>query len=157
MRTDSAFLGALNRGADGIAIPGIPWTAISTQTDNVFVTPPEAALKGASNIRVQDLCPSHQVDHVSLAFDGPTYAIVMDALRHNGPARLSRISRAACQTDTMPDVTRAEANQELAQYQVILAKALGPAGPRAVSEPALKCYATGTCGHGKRTRRGHRA
>ncbi len=142
MRTSSAFLGALNRGRDGAVLAGIPFTAISTADDNVFVTPAEARLGGASNIRVQDLCPQHHVDHVSLAFDGPAYAIVIDALRHPGPARLSRISRAACQTDTMPGVTRAEANRELAMYSTILAAALGPHGPRAHGEPALAGYVT---------------
>jgi triacylglycerol esterase/lipase EstA (alpha/beta hydrolase family) len=145
MRSDSAFLGALDRGVDGATLPGISYTSISTVTDNVFVTPAEAYLRGASNIRVQDLCPTHQVDHVSLAFDGPTSAIVLDALRHSGPARLTRISRAACQLDTMPGVTRAEANQKLAVYSQILAKALGPTGPRAEQEPPLLCYVTGRC------------
>ena len=143
MRTSSAFLGALNRGRDGTALAGIPYTALSTADDTVFVTPQEARLQGASNIRVQDLCSRHHVDHVSLAFDGPAYAIVMDALSHPGPARLSRISRAACQTDTMPGVTRAEANHELAIYAGIQAAALGPHGPRAHGEPALAGYARG--------------
>jgi triacylglycerol lipase len=136
------------------ATEGVPFTAVSTADDNVFVTPPEASLVGASNIRVQDLCPAHHVDHVGLAFDGPTYAIVMDALEHPGPARLSRISRAACQTDTMPGVTRAQANAELAIYSTILATALGPNGPRAQSEPPLACYVTNRCRQGGR-RGGH--
>lgn len=143
MRTDSAFTRALNRGST--MTWGLPWTSISTTTDTVFVLPPMASLAGAENIRVQDLCPGHQVDHVSLAFDGPTSAIVLDALEHSGRAKLSRISRAACQTDTMPGVTRAQANAELAQYAAILAQALGPHGPRAEREPALACYVTGSC------------
>jgi triacylglycerol lipase len=146
MRSDSNFLKALNRGAARGAVAGIPFTAISTADDNVFVTPSEAGLRGAVNIRVQDLCPAHHVDHVSLAFDGPAYAIALDALRHPGAARLSRINRAVCQTDTMPGVTRAEANQMLAEYNTILAKALGPNGARAESEPPLLCYVTGRCG-----------
>jgi triacylglycerol lipase len=146
MRSSSAFLGALDRGRQGAALPGIPYTAISTADDNVFVTPAEASLNGATNVRVQDLCPGHHVDHVSLAFDGPASAIVLDALTHAGPARLSRINRAVCQTDTMPGVTRVEANHELTIYQAILAKALGPTGPRAHGEPRLECYVTGRCG-----------
>ena len=154
MRSDSAFLRALNVGSDATA--GVPFTAISTADDNVFVTPPEASLHGAANIRVQDLCPAHHVDHVSLAFDGPTYAIVMDALEHSGPAKLSRISRAASQTDTMPGVTRAQANAELAVYSTILAKALGPDGPRAHGEPPLACYVTNRCGRAGRSRSPHK-
>lgn len=138
MRSDSNFLRVLNAGRDETF--GLPFTAITTTTDHVFVTPAEGSLKGATNIVVQDLCPSHQVDHVSLAFDGPTYAIVHDALTHPGTAKLGRINRSVCSTDTMPGVTRAKANAELAEYSKILAVALGPNGPRAQAEPPLARY-----------------
>jgi pimeloyl-ACP methyl ester carboxylesterase len=143
MRTDSKFLRTLNRGRNPTW--GIPWTAISTTTDTVFVLPAEARLAGATNVEVQELCPGHQVDHVSLAFDGPTSAIVFDALEHHGHAKLNRISRSACNTDTMPGVTRPEANAKLAEYSAILANDLGPHGPRAKREPALACYVTDSC------------
>jgi hypothetical protein len=45
----------------------------------------------------------------------------------------------------MPGVTRAQANAELVQYDAILGVALGPSGPRATGEPALACYASGSC------------
>jgi triacylglycerol lipase len=147
MRSDSKFLRALNAGHD--VTFGLPFTAITTTTDHVFVTPTEGSLKGAANIVVQQLCPGHEVDHVSLAFDGPTYAIVRDALTHAGTAKLSRINRSVCSTDTMPGVTRPEANAKLAAYSKILAAALGPGGPRAQGEPRLARYVTASA------RRGH--
>jgi pimeloyl-ACP methyl ester carboxylesterase len=143
MRTSSKFLGALNRGRT--LTWGIPWTTIGTTSDTVFVLPPEARLRGATNVTVQQVCPGHEVQHVGLAYDGPTSAIVLDALGHGGHLDMSRISRAACDTDLMPDVTQAEVNRALTQYNAILAKDLGPDGPRAEAEPPLACYVTHSC------------
>jgi hypothetical protein len=138
MRSDSAFLRALNRGRE--TIRGVAFTAVSTADDRIFVTPAEAALRGGRNIVVQRLCPGHRVDHVGVAFDGPTFAITMDALDHPGRAKPGRIDRAVCATDTMPGVSRPEADAKLAEYAGILDAALGPNGPRAEGEPPMACY-----------------
>jgi triacylglycerol esterase/lipase EstA (alpha/beta hydrolase family) len=153
MRSDSAFLAALNRGRD--AIGGVPYTSIVTNDDHVFVLPDQGMLdaKGAqvSNVSVQQLCPDHhfnppELAHVSLAFDGPTYAIVVDALDHRGPATLSRIdAQSACSQATMPEVTLDEAYAKVADYATTLNYLLGPDGPKAPGEPSLACYATNTC------------
>jgi len=140
MRSDSMFLRALNRGRE--TVPGVPFTAVSTADDSVFVTPDEARLRGASNIVVQRLCPGHRVDHVGLTYDGPAYAIAMDALEHRGPARLSRLDRrSACERDTMPGVTRAQAEAKVQSYQATLGMLLGPSGPKAAGEVPLARYA----------------
>ncbi|MFL5823385.1 MAG: esterase/lipase family protein [Solirubrobacteraceae bacterium] len=143
MRSSSNFLKTLNHGRN--LTWGIPWTAIGTTSDTVFVLPPQASLRGAQNFTVQELCPDHQVGHVNLAYDGPASAIVLHALRHNGHVRLSSISRSVCNAPLMRGVTQAKVNAVLAQYNTILAKALGPDGPRAQSEPPLACYVTGSC------------
>ncbi len=143
MRSKSRFLAVLNRGR--MLTWGIPWTAIGTAADKVFVSPAEAVLRGAQNVTVQQLCPSDQVQHVGLVYDGPTSSIVLDALDHGGHLKLGRISRAVCSGSLMPDVSPADVNSALSQYNVILAKDLGPTGPRAQSEPALACYVTASC------------
>jgi triacylglycerol esterase/lipase EstA (alpha/beta hydrolase family) len=147
MRTGSAFLTALNRGRE--TIPGVPFTAVVTDDDHTFVLPQQAELRGparlASNVAVQDLCPGHHAEHNDLPFDGPTYAIATDALDHRGPARTSRIDRAACRRDTMPGVTRAEADAKLQAYSGTLVQLLGPNGPKAPGEPRLACYVTKRC------------
>jgi len=147
MRSDSAFLASLNEGRDTVG--RVPFTAIGTADDNVFVLPQQTVLNGKgrniSNILVQDLCPDHHVDHVSVAFDGPTYAIVVDALGRKGPADVGRIDTAACATDTMPFVTRDEANAKLFEYAGTLMELLGPNGPKAQGEPPLACYVTRSC------------
>jgi triacylglycerol esterase/lipase EstA (alpha/beta hydrolase family) len=147
MRSDSAFLATLNKGRDTVG--SVPFTAIVTADDHVFVLPEQGMLDGnrnhTANVVVQDLCPGHQVDHIGLAYDGPTYAVAVDALEHRGPADLSRIDPAACQQDTMPGVTLAEAQAKVLAYAVTLAELLGPNGPKAQGEPPLACYATHTC------------
>jgi triacylglycerol lipase len=147
MQTGSAFLTALDAGHDTIG--SIPFTAIVTDDDQVFVLPEQGVLDGngnhATNVAVQDVCPGHVVDHVGLAFDGPTYAIVLDALDHKGPADPRRVDRAVCQTDTMPGVDRADADARVLAYETTLAELLGPNGPKAEGEPALACYVTGDC------------
>jgi triacylglycerol lipase len=139
MRSDSAFLAALNRGRD--TVPGVDYTEIATRDDTVFVTPQEAHLDGARNVVIQDICPGHKVDHVGTAYDGPTYALAMDALDHPGPAKPKRVGSAACRRDTMPGTTRAQANAKVDAYQSKLSALLGPTGPKAQGEPPLAPYA----------------
>ena len=139
MRSDSAFLGALNRGRD--TVPGVDYTEIATSDDTIFVTPPEARLQGARNIVIQDICPGHKVDHVGTAYDGPTYAFAVDALDHPGPAKPNRVGAAACRRDTMPGVTRTQADAKVASYQAKLNVLLGANGPKAHGEPPLARYA----------------
>ena len=147
MRSDSAFLAALNAGHETVG--AVSFTAIVTDDDNIFVLPPQGMLNGnpnhVTNVAVQDVCPGHQVDHVGLAFDGPTFAIVVDALDHRGPADPSRIDPAVCQTDTMPGVDRADADARVLAYQITLLGLLGPDGPKAPGEPPLACYVTHEC------------
>jgi triacylglycerol esterase/lipase EstA (alpha/beta hydrolase family) len=150
MQSDSAFLAALNRGRDTAG--AVALTSISTTDDVVFVLPQQAVIDGkrnrVTNVTVQDVCPLHVVDHLGLAFDGPTYAIVIDALDHRGPADPSRIDRAVCATDTMPGVDRADAEARVLEYSATLAVLLGPTGPKAEDEPPLACYVThDRCGH----------
>jgi hypothetical protein len=156
MRSDSAFLAALNRGRQ--AVGAVPSTAVVTNDDATFVLPQQGELAGKgrniTSVAVQDLCPDHhfvpaEFAHVSLAFDGPAYAIATDALDHKGPAKLSRIDAgAACSQPTMPGVTLDEAFAKLAQYAGMLTSLLGPDGPKAQGEPPLACYVTHACAGG---------
>jgi pimeloyl-ACP methyl ester carboxylesterase len=153
MRSDSAFLAALNRGRQ--AVGAVPSTAIVSNDDAIFVLPEQGKLYGEgrniTSAAVQDLCPDHHFQpadfaHVSLAFDGPAYAIVTDALDHRGPAKLSRIDpNAVCSQPTMPGVTLEEAFAKLTQYAGQLAYLLGPDGPKVQGEPPMACYVTRTC------------
>jgi hypothetical protein len=157
MQSDSAFLAALNHGREAVA--GVPSTAIVTNDDAIFVLPQQGELPGrgrnVTSAAVQDLCPDHHFQpaefaHVSLAFDGPAYAIATDALDHKGPAKLNRIDPAsACSSPTMPGVTLDEAFAKLNQYAAQLAELLGPNGPKAQGEPPLAGYVTHSCRRGR--------
>jgi hypothetical protein len=144
MRSDSHFLAALNAWRHAFGRTAM--TSISTTDDQVFVLPQQAALSGdsglISNVYVQDLCPGHPAQHNDLPFDGPAWALAIDALDHRGPAELSRVDRAtACAQDTVPGVSRADAEARLAAYSATLAQLLGPTGPKAQGEPPLAPYA----------------
>jgi pimeloyl-ACP methyl ester carboxylesterase len=152
MRSNSKFLAALNRNTSTY---GIPWTAISTTADTIFVSPAMARMPGAANIEVQSLCPNDQAQHNNLPYDGATSGIVLDALNHNGPAELSRVSKSYCNMPTMRGTTLAQATAILNAYTGTLVHDLGPDGPRAQAEPALACYVTGSCAtHKRKHRRG---
>jgi triacylglycerol lipase len=143
MRSDSAFLGALNGGRRSYR--RVALTSVGTTADQVFVradqTPVPASGRMVSNVTVQDLCPADQPQHNDMPFDGPAYAIVTDALDHPGPADLARIDPSACASETIPGVDRADALARLAAYSATLAQLLGPTGPKASGEPALAGYA----------------
>jgi triacylglycerol lipase len=151
MRTGSDFLTALNKGRD--AIGGVSYTALATADDPIFVLPDQARIdetgNRVENVVIQDICPDHHIDpmiaHVSLAFDGPAWALVVDALDHRGPADPSRIDTAVCQEATMPGVTLDQAIGVVQAYFGTLAELLGPNGPKAQGEPPLACYATRGC------------
>jgi triacylglycerol lipase len=154
MRSDSNFLAKLNGHRQ--AIGHVPYTAIVTTADHVFVLPDQGRLDGpasqVSNIAVQDVCPDDEIDHQGLAYDGPTYAIVRDALNHPGPARASRLGPSACRRVTMPGTTLDQAQAVVSSYLATLAQLLGPDGPKAPGEPKLACYAEPGCRHGHPSR-----
>ena len=60
---------------------------------------------------------------------------MLDALNHNGPAQLSRVSRSYCRMATMRGTTLAQATAILNAYTGTLVQDLGPDGPRAQAEP----------------------
>jgi triacylglycerol lipase len=100
-----------------------------------------AALAGASNIAVQDVCPGRFVEHLQSAWDAVYYSIVIDALTHRGPARLSRIDSSVCSQLAMPGVDPIDAIMRTAVlYAVITGRQAQY--PKVAAEPALAWYAT---------------
>jgi hypothetical protein len=100
MRRNARFVTALNKGDE---TPGrINYTDIYTRTDELVEPVGTQALKGGVNILLQDLCPQRNVDHAAIAGDGLTYELVMDALKHHGPARVKRLPADHCSATTVP-------------------------------------------------------
>ena len=107
MASASKFLGALDRGDE---TPGaVSYTQIYSTTDELVEPSSTAPLRGGSNIAIQDVCPGRPVHHVGLLSDPLVWELVVDAMTHRGPARVSRVDPAACLQPLMPGVTPADA------------------------------------------------
>jgi hypothetical protein len=159
---DSEFIQALNSGAETFG--GISYTNIYSKFDEVVV--PNSGPDNCSsclttgdgdiaNVRTQDLCPLDVSDHVLIGISSATYALVVDALTHDGPAVVSRASRAGCTRPVMPGVTDPASAKALVPSLRgaigTLAIAPGPLPnpyvkePVRYAEPTVPCYAYATC------------
>jgi hypothetical protein len=147
------FIAALNSGAETFA--GISYTEIYSHTDEV-VTPNSRTESSSSlhtgagaisNVATQQICPLDVYEHLTVGtIDPVTYALVMDALDHPGPADPARISRAVCLQVVQPyaDLTHVStALQVLAAAPGLLTVSLpvNLVGAEMVpAEPPLRCY-----------------
>ncbi len=98
MASQSNFIEALNRDDE---TPGdiISYTSLYSLTDELVqpaAPDPTAAIDGAENILVQDLCPGRPVDHLGFAYDAVVHSMVIDALTNPGPADPTRFDPLTC-------------------------------------------------------------
>ncbi len=75
---DSPLLGRLNRGDE--TPPGPIWVSIRTTDDQVVTPSSSAALDGALDLVVQDVCPGRRIAHGQLPTDAVVQSLVLDAL-----------------------------------------------------------------------------
>lgn len=123
---------------------------ITTRHDEVVTPMTSSFLTGPGEVRnvlTQDVCPTDPWEHNFVGtVDAVTYALVMDALTHRGPADPARIDRAVCGQLYMPDVDPAAldylpavfALPSLASTPLPLINAAG--APMVAREPRLRCY-----------------
>lgn len=139
----SEFQRVLNSGD---TTPGaVSYTSVYSLTDEIIqpVAPqPVAAIAGASNIAVQDICPGRYVGHVQSASDATYYAVVLDALTHRGPAQPWRVDRHSCSQVVMPHVDPADAAVRTAEVYVT-AGIVQSQHEKVPAEPPLRPYARG--------------
>ncbi len=137
----SKFLAALNRGDES---PGkVSYTSVYSLTDDIIQpAAPDAvaAIDGASDIAVQDVCPGRYVGHVQSASDAAYFGVVLDALVHVGPADPSRVDRDLCTRVFMPYVDRATAVRRTAEVYIFAGVVQGN-HEKTTSEPPLRRYA----------------
>ncbi len=150
------FIAALNSRAETFA--GISYTEIYTHRDEV-VRPNGAHGTDASsavstgrgiitNVATQDVCPSDVYEHLLVGTVDPvTYALVMDALDHRGPAQPGRIDPSVCRQVYQPGVDPANAQNLIQVFLGLpgLAAVQTPdvnlvGAPEVPAEPALRCY-----------------
>jgi hypothetical protein len=139
----SSLLQALNGRPD--ETPGrTAWTTVLSTTDEV-VQPqtgpnPTSALRGASNIVIQDVCPGRRTTHVETAVDTVAIAALADAITHRGGARRSRLPESLCAKPYAPGVDLQIMAIVLGGAQPLLAQRLQSV-PRVLGEPPLRAYA----------------
>jgi hypothetical protein len=151
----AAFIKALNSRAE--TFRGIGYTEIFTHNDEV-VTPNQTDAASSSalhtgrgritNVSVQDICPADTSEHLLVGTTDPaTYALVMDALTHRGPARPARVTRSVCTRASMPYVDPTDVNTLLQPLQALPGLGSTPlpfvnlvGAPETDHEPALRCY-----------------
>lgn len=140
--TGAAFMEALNR----VLTPeGPSYTAIRSLTDELIQpSMPEssavAAIDGAANLVIQDVCPGRVVGHVALVFDAVFAAMTLDALLHPGPASQARLDHGTCIKAYPDGVAPAFATANIATlYANAYASVIG--APRTDREPPLRSYA----------------
>ena len=146
----SDFITTLNEGPE--TFRGIDYTVVYTVTDEVVAPnlPPAASSEVAgparrvANIAVQQICPVHVAEHLSMGTTDPIgYAVVADALRHRGPADAARVLAdrpLLCARDVMPGVRRVDLPANILRDTEQVATAVA-AAPRVDGEPPLPRYA----------------
>ncbi|HEV3363799.1 MAG TPA: lipase [Acidimicrobiia bacterium] len=146
MKPGSRFLKALNSGDE---TPGdISYTSVYSRTDQFvwYADGPNepwtesAKIDGASNIAIQDVCPGRPVEHVQAIYDAAMYAVIMDALTHDGPADADRIDKAVCAQGAMPGVDIGTAMAKTVEIDRDLMILTGEHHVKA--EPPLASYAS---------------
>jgi pimeloyl-ACP methyl ester carboxylesterase len=80
----SAFMKKLNAGVE--APPPPSYTVVSTRYDEVVTPYRSQALKGATNVVLQDRCPEDITEHVGMVYDPIALQWTLDALGRAGPA-----------------------------------------------------------------------
>jgi hypothetical protein len=140
----SRFQKALNRrGRDETPGP-TAWTTVRSATDET-VRPttgphPTAALKGATNVLIQDVCPGRSVTHLGTALDSVTFALIEDAINHRGPAGVSRLPAGVCDHPYAPGLDEA-ATTDLISAAGTLTAGRGDSEPKVRREPRVRAWA----------------
>jgi hypothetical protein len=123
---------------DGPAI-----TSIYSLTDEFAAPEPAAStLNAATNVAVQDVCPLHVADHITMIADAVAFALAMDALAHPGPGNPARITDRdqLCRQQFLP-YTDVLAGLPLINTGVAFLYGLLLHGPKLAAEPTLPSYA----------------
>jgi triacylglycerol esterase/lipase EstA (alpha/beta hydrolase family) len=142
----SRFLQALNSGGETFA--GIDYTVAYTFTDEVVVPnagpAPSSALRGGAgrvaNIALQEICPANATEHFGIgSYDAVGFAIVADALGHDGPADRARIPVTTCAQPFHPGVDSATFATDFAAMVAYAGDSRGNAAS-VPQEPPLRPY-----------------
>ena len=140
----SKLLAAINAQPDETPGP-TAWTTVRSTSDET-VQPqtgahPTSALKGATNVLIQSVCPGRMVGHIATALDSVTFAAFADALSHDGAARVSRLPKDVCTHPYGPGLDEAATNAVLGAGGGLITDRLANQVPKVMAEPAVRAYA----------------
>jgi hypothetical protein len=140
----SNLLAAINAQPDETPGP-TAWTTVRSTGDET-VQPqtgphPTSALKGATNVVIQSVCPGRVVGHIATALDSVTFAAFADALSHDGAARRSRLPKDVCAHPYAPGLDEAGTNAILGATGGVLTDRVVNQVPRVTAEPPVRAYA----------------
>jgi triacylglycerol lipase len=131
-------------GRQPVEAPGpTAWTTVRSATDEA-VQPqtgphPTSALRGATNVLIQAVCPGRTTSHIGTAFDSVTFAAFLDAISHRGPAKVSRLPGDVCSHPYAPGLNEATTEAFLKGAGGLIASQ--EAGvPRVPKEPKVLPY-----------------
>jgi triacylglycerol lipase len=143
----SKLLAALSAQPDETPGP-TSWTTVRSTTDEV-VQPqtgahPTSALKGATNIAIQSVCPGRQVTHIGTVLDSVTFAAFTDAVAHKGAARVSRLAKDVCAHPYAPGLDAQSTNGVVGTSVGVIGDRLANQVPKVRAEPPVRAYARRT-------------
>jgi hypothetical protein len=143
---DSNFIAALNSRAE--TFERISYTEIYTNHDEVVTPPPSAGVSGPgriTNVAIQSICPTDPEEHLAIGTsDATAYALVIDALRHRGPASPKRVDAGVCAQPFMPGVDPAAYPADSGASTAFLLNSIATY-PHVDREPPLRCYVRLRC------------
>jgi hypothetical protein len=141
----SRFLRALNRKQRDETPGRTAWTTVRSSTDDV-VQPqtgrhPTSALRGASNVLIQAVCPGRRTSHVGSTVDSVAWALVVDALRHKGPGLRPRLEADVCSHAYGTGLDEAATTALVAAGTGLLANRIFVTQPKVPREPRVRAWA----------------
>jgi hypothetical protein len=141
----SRFIRAVNSGQE--TFPGIDYSVVYSRTDGL-VQPRDTVLNAApgtsySRVAIQSICRGRIADHLTNGTsDSVSWALILDAITHPGPAAEGRISRATCGQLFFPGIDYARALLGAVNAPLQIVKAASTT-PRTTSEAPLPAYVFG--------------
>ena len=102
---------------------------------------PTSALRGATNVLIQSVCPGRMVSHIGTALDSVTFAAFADALAHKGAARIARLPKDVCVHPYAPGLDEAGTTAVLGASGNLITARLVNQVPRVAAEPPVRAYA----------------
>lgn len=138
----SDFMRAIN--SRQMTFAGVDYSVIYSLADGAVAPAitPLVAEPGVAyrRVAVQDVCPGRIADHLTNgSTDAATWALIIDAITHDGPVDPARIDRTVCGQLFLPGLDKAAALAGALNAPIQIARAFATT-PRQTAEAELPCY-----------------